>query len=55
MAAPLPSSKFVLRSWKDDGKPTDHDVNFQDVRVRSSPAASAVPLVSREAPMEPVI
>src|SRR5947199_2218896 len=27
--------KFVLRGWKDDGKPTDWDVQFQDVRVRS--------------------
>jgi L-ascorbate metabolism protein UlaG (beta-lactamase superfamily) len=27
--------KFVLRGWKEDGKPTDWDVQFQDVRVRS--------------------
>ena len=27
--------KFVLRGWKEDGRPTDHDLNFQDVRVRS--------------------
>ncbi len=27
--------KFVLRGWKDDGRPTDHDLQFQDVRVRS--------------------
>jgi L-ascorbate metabolism protein UlaG (beta-lactamase superfamily) len=32
---PEPGIKFVLRGWKDDGRPTDHDVNFQDVRVRS--------------------
>ena len=32
---PEPGIKFVLRGWKEDGKPTDHDVNFQDVRVRS--------------------
>jgi L-ascorbate metabolism protein UlaG (beta-lactamase superfamily) len=27
--------KHVLRGWKTDGGPTDHDVQFQDVRVRS--------------------
>ncbi len=27
--------RFVLRGWREDGKPTDHDLNFQDVRVRS--------------------
>jgi L-ascorbate metabolism protein UlaG (beta-lactamase superfamily) len=27
--------KFVLRGWRDDGKPSGHDVSFQDVRVRS--------------------
>src|SRR5215813_15242048 len=27
--------KFVLRGWKEDGKPAGHDVQFQDVRVRS--------------------
>src|SRR5205823_5537295 len=32
---PEPGIKFVLRGWKDDGKPTDWDVQFQDVRVRS--------------------
>ena len=32
---PEPGIKFVLRGWKEDGKPTDHDLNFQDVRVRS--------------------
>jgi L-ascorbate metabolism protein UlaG (beta-lactamase superfamily) len=32
---PDPGIKFVLRGWKDDGRPTDHDVNVQDVRVRS--------------------
>ena len=32
---PEPGIKFVLRGWKDDGRPTDHDLNFQDVRVRS--------------------
>ncbi len=33
--SPEPGIKFVLRGWKDDGRPTDHDVNVQDVRVRS--------------------
>ena len=32
---PEPGIKFVLRGWKDDGRPTDHDLHFQDVRVRS--------------------
>src|SRR5436190_16565182 len=32
---PDPGIKFVLRGWKDDGRPTDWDVQFQDVRVRS--------------------
>jgi len=32
---PEPGIKFVLRGWKDDGGPTDWDVQFQDVRVRS--------------------
>ena len=27
--------KFVLRGWRDDGKPAGHDVSFGDVRVRS--------------------
>ena len=32
---PEPAIKFVLRGWRDDGKPAGHDVSFQDVRVRS--------------------
>ena len=32
---PEPGIKFVLRGWKEDGRPTDHDLQFQDVRVRS--------------------
>jgi L-ascorbate metabolism protein UlaG (beta-lactamase superfamily) len=32
---PDPGIKFVLRGWRDDGKPTDWDVQYQDVRVRS--------------------
>ena len=27
--------KYVLRGWRDDGKPTDWDLSYQDVRVRS--------------------
>jgi L-ascorbate metabolism protein UlaG (beta-lactamase superfamily) len=32
---PDPGIKYVLRGWKADGGPTDHDLNYQDVRVRS--------------------
>jgi L-ascorbate metabolism protein UlaG (beta-lactamase superfamily) len=32
---PEPGIKYVLRGWRDDGKPTDWDLQFQDVRVRS--------------------
>ena len=32
---PEPGIKHVLRGWRDDGKPTDWDLQFQDVRVRS--------------------
>lgn len=32
---PNPAIKFVLRGWKEDGRPTDWDVAYQDVRVRS--------------------
>ena len=32
---PDPGIKFVLRGWRDDGKPTDWDLQYQDVRVRS--------------------
>ena len=32
---PEPDIKFVLRGWRDDGKPSGHDMSFQDVRVRS--------------------
>jgi L-ascorbate metabolism protein UlaG (beta-lactamase superfamily) len=32
---PDPGIRFVLRGWRDDGKPTDWDINYQDVRVRS--------------------
>src|SRR6202022_1052487 len=32
---PDPGIKFVLRGWRDDGKPAGHDLTFQDVRVRS--------------------
>ena len=32
---PDPNIKRVLRGWRDDGQPTDYDVTFQDVRIRS--------------------
>jgi len=32
---PDPGIKFVLRGWKEDGKPAGHDIQVQDVRVRS--------------------
>ena len=32
---PDPGIKFVLRGWRDDGRPAGHDVSYQDVRVRS--------------------
>lgn len=32
---PDPGIKHVLRGWKDDGSPTDYDVTYQDVHIRS--------------------
>ena len=32
---PDPGIRFVLRGWKEDGKPAGHDLQVQDVRVRS--------------------
>jgi L-ascorbate metabolism protein UlaG (beta-lactamase superfamily) len=32
---PDPAIKHVLRGWRDDGRPTGHDVSYEDVRVRS--------------------
>jgi L-ascorbate metabolism protein UlaG (beta-lactamase superfamily) len=32
---PDPKIKHVLRGWRDDGKPTDYDVQYQDVHIRS--------------------
>ena len=32
---PDPDIKFVLRGWRDDGTPADHDLTYADVRVRS--------------------
>jgi L-ascorbate metabolism protein UlaG (beta-lactamase superfamily) len=32
---PDPGIKFVLRGWRDDGKPAGHDLTFEDARVRS--------------------
>jgi L-ascorbate metabolism protein UlaG (beta-lactamase superfamily) len=34
---PDPGIKFVLRGWTPDGKPADHDLTYQDVRVRNVP------------------
>lgn len=34
-ASPSPDIKHVLRGWREDGGPTDHDLTYQDVRVRS--------------------
>jgi L-ascorbate metabolism protein UlaG (beta-lactamase superfamily) len=32
---PDPNIKFVLRGWRDDGRPANHDLSYKDVRVRS--------------------
>jgi len=32
---PDPAIKFVLRGWRDDGKPANHDITYSDVHVRS--------------------
>ena len=32
---PDPAIKFVLRGWREDGKPAAHDISYADVRVRS--------------------
>lgn len=32
---PDPDIKFVLRGWRDDGKPANHDITYSDVHVRS--------------------
>ena len=32
---PDPTIKYVLRGWRDDGKPAAHDLSYGDVRVRS--------------------
>jgi L-ascorbate metabolism protein UlaG (beta-lactamase superfamily) len=32
---PDPDIKFVLRGWRDDGKPANHDLTYSDVHVRS--------------------
>jgi L-ascorbate metabolism protein UlaG (beta-lactamase superfamily) len=34
---PAGGIKFVLRGWRDDGQPANHDISFQDVRVRNVP------------------
>ena len=33
--APDPAIKYLLRGWRDDGKPAAWDIGYQDVRVRS--------------------
>ena len=32
---PDPAIKYVLRGWRDDGGPANHDITLRDVRVRS--------------------
>jgi L-ascorbate metabolism protein UlaG (beta-lactamase superfamily) len=32
---PDPDIKYVLRGWRDDGKPANHDIAYADVHVRS--------------------
>jgi L-ascorbate metabolism protein UlaG (beta-lactamase superfamily) len=32
---PDPDIKFVLRGWRPDGKPANHDVTYSDIHVRS--------------------
>jgi L-ascorbate metabolism protein UlaG (beta-lactamase superfamily) len=32
---PDPGIKFVLRGWREDGRPAGHDLSYEDVRVRS--------------------
>jgi L-ascorbate metabolism protein UlaG (beta-lactamase superfamily) len=32
---PDPDIKFVLRGWRDDGKPANHDITYSDIHVRS--------------------
>jgi L-ascorbate metabolism protein UlaG (beta-lactamase superfamily) len=32
---PDPAIKYVLRGWRDDGKPAAYDLSYEDVRVRS--------------------
>jgi L-ascorbate metabolism protein UlaG (beta-lactamase superfamily) len=34
---PDPAIKFVLRGWTPDNKPAEHDLTFEDVRVRNVP------------------
>jgi len=34
---PDPAIKFVLRGWSENGKPAEHDLTYQDVRVRNVP------------------
>ena len=34
---PDASIKYVLRGWRDDGKPAAYDISYEDVRVRNVP------------------
>lgn len=34
---PEPSIRHVLRGWRDDGAPAEHDIKLKDVRVRNIP------------------
>ncbi len=34
---PDPAIKYVLRGWRDDGKPASYDISYEDVRVRNVP------------------
>ncbi len=34
---PDPAIKYVLRGWRDDGKPASYDISYGDVRVRNVP------------------
>ena len=34
---PEAAVKYVLRGWRDDGKPASHDISYEDVRVRNVP------------------
>jgi L-ascorbate metabolism protein UlaG (beta-lactamase superfamily) len=35
--SPDAAIKYVLRGWRDDGKPASYDISYEDVRVRNVP------------------